>query len=244
MNDPNKTPEQIARDRIDQMLHDAGLSVQDKNQIDFDKSSGIAVREYPTDSGPADYVLFAHRKPVGVIEAKRPEMAQNINVVAEQSAKYATAKLKWIKDNNPLPLLYESTGEFTLFRDERDLRPISREVFWFHQPQTLHEWMQQPQTLRARLQKLPSLATHGLRKVQIQAITSLEKFFKAGRPRADLFRQSILKKAFSGRLVSQDPNNEPASELLKRMQAEKKKSAQAQIRATGRSPRSPRRRHK
>ena len=64
MSDPNKTPEQIARDRIDQMLHDAGWSVQDKNQIDFGKAHGIAVREYPTDSGPADYVLFAYRKPI------------------------------------------------------------------------------------------------------------------------------------------------------------------------------------
>jgi len=184
MSEPNKTPEQIARDRIDQMLTEAGWSVQDKNQIDFGRAKGIAVREYPTDSGPADYVLFVERKPIGVIEAKRPEMGQNINVVAEQSAKYATAKLKWIKDNKPLPLLYESTGEITLFRDERDPKPRSREVFWFHQPQTLRAWTQEAQTLRTRLQNLPSLTTDGLRKVQVEAITSLEESFKAGRPRA------------------------------------------------------------
>ena len=184
MSEPNRTPEQIARDRIDRILAQAGWSVQDKNQIDFGRAKGIAVREYPTDSGPADYVLFVERRPIGVIEAKRPEMGQNINVVAEQSAKYATANLKWIKDNKPLPLLYESTGEITLFRDERDPKPRSREVFWFHQPQTLDEWTQQSQTLRTRLQKLPSLATDGLRKVQVEAITSLEKSFKAGRPRA------------------------------------------------------------
>jgi len=34
-------------------------------------------------------------------------------------------------------------------------------------------------------------------------------------------RQSILKKAFSGQLVPQDPNDEPASVLLERIQAEK-----------------------
>jgi type I restriction enzyme, S subunit len=39
--------------------------------------------------------------------------------------------------------------------------------------------------------------------------------------RAEALRQSILKKAFSGQLVPQDPNDEPASELLKRIQAEK-----------------------
>ncbi len=184
MSKSNQKPEQIARDRIDQMLTKAGWSVQDKNRIDFSRAQGIAVREYPTDSGPADYVLFVERVPVGIIEAKRPEMGQNINVVAEQTTKYATAQLKWLKQNQSLSLLYESTGEITLFRNERDPKPRSREIFWFHQPQTLLEWAQQPRTLRSRLQKLPPLATDGLRKVQIDAINSLEKSFAAARPRA------------------------------------------------------------
>lgn len=39
--------------------------------------------------------------------------------------------------------------------------------------------------------------------------------------KAEVLRQSILKKAFSGQLVAQDPNDEPASELLSRIKAEK-----------------------
>ena len=39
--------------------------------------------------------------------------------------------------------------------------------------------------------------------------------------KSQALRQSILKRAFSGQLVSQDPNDEPASELLKRIAAEK-----------------------
>lgn len=39
--------------------------------------------------------------------------------------------------------------------------------------------------------------------------------------RADVLRQSILKRAFSGQLVPQDPNDEPASALLERIRAEK-----------------------
>ena len=40
-----------------------------------------------------------------------------------------------------------------------------------------------------------------------------------GIQRAETLRQSILKKAFSGQLVPQDPSDEPASELLARIQA-------------------------
>lgn len=42
--------------------------------------------------------------------------------------------------------------------------------------------------------------------------------------RADRLRQSILKWAFEGRLVDQDPNNEPASVLLERIAAEREKA--------------------
>ena len=39
--------------------------------------------------------------------------------------------------------------------------------------------------------------------------------------------QSILKKAFSGQLVPQDPNDEPATILLERIKAEKAAQAQS-----------------
>lgn len=52
-------------------------------------------------------------------------------------------------------------------------------------------------------------------------IDVMETELENGIHRAEILRQSILKKAFSGQLVPQDPNDELASELLARIQAEK-----------------------
>ena len=60
----NQTPEQAARVIIDRMLEQAGWKVQSKDRIDFSAGPGIAVREYQTDIGPADYVLFVNKKAV------------------------------------------------------------------------------------------------------------------------------------------------------------------------------------
>ena len=66
----NQTPEQISRDNIDKQLNACGWAVQSKKKINLSESLGVAVREYQTDVGPADYVLFVNKKPVGIIEAK------------------------------------------------------------------------------------------------------------------------------------------------------------------------------
>ena len=58
----NQNPEQIARDKIDAMLIASGWLVQSKNTINLNAGKGIAIREYQTDVGPADYALFVDKK--------------------------------------------------------------------------------------------------------------------------------------------------------------------------------------
>ena len=52
-------------------------------------------------------------------------------------------------------------------------------------------------------------------------IAALESWCASELARSATLRQSILKDAFSGKLVPQDPTDEPASELLKRIQEER-----------------------
>jgi type I restriction enzyme S subunit len=49
-------------------------------------------------------------------------------------------------------------------------------------------------------------------------------------------RQSILKRAFEGKLVPQDPNDEPASVLLDRLHAERAQNAEKAASAKAKRP--------
>lgn len=63
-------------------------------------------------------------------------------------------------------------------------------------------------------------------RVQLSVIDHLERDLDARLKSAQSLRQSILRHAFTGQLVPQDPNDEPASELLKRIAAEREARAQ------------------
>lgn len=57
----------------------------------------------------------------------------------------------------------------------------------------------------------------------LSVIDKLEKTIDTNLKRAEKLRQTILKQAFEGKLVPQDPNEEPAEKLLERIKAEKAK---------------------
>ena len=192
------TPEAKARSRIDARLTLAGWAVQDMKQLNLGAAQGVAVREYPTDSGPADYLLFVDRQPVGVIEAKRDEAGEHITAVESQTARYAVANLKWRTAGSPLPFLFEATGELIRFTDNRDPAPRSRELFHFFQPAQLKAWLEQSDTLRARLRSnMPALPTANLRDCQISAVTGLEQSLAHNHPRALIHMATGAGKTFT-----------------------------------------------
>ncbi|MDB5243926.1 MAG: type site-specific deoxyribonuclease [Spirosoma sp.] len=175
-------PEAQARKNIDKMLIQAGWHIQNYKDFNPSAGTGIAVREHPTDTGPADYLLYIDRNPAGVLEAK-PE-GTPLTPVEDQSVRYANSKLKWRTNQEPLRFLYESTGVETRFTDTADPQPRSREVYCFHRPETLKDWQRQSDTLRKRLQNFPPLHTERLRDCQSRAITNLEASFTLNKPRA------------------------------------------------------------
>ena len=177
-------PEAKARINIDKMLDDSGYIIQDMKNFNRTASLGVAVREYPTKSGPVDYLLFIDGKPVGVIEAKAEDKGFSLTGVAEQSKRYAESGLKYFPDPPNIRFTYETTGIKTNFCDYVDTKARSREVFSFHRPETLADWLKDNDTLRNRLRDFPTFNTQGFRDCQIIAIQNLEKSFFDNKPRA------------------------------------------------------------
>ena len=80
------------RKLIDQQLRQAGWEA-DSQVIKYNKGTrpttgrNLAIAEWPTESGPADYVLFAGLMPIGVVEAKRKNV--DVSGSLQQSKRYS-----------------------------------------------------------------------------------------------------------------------------------------------------------
>lgn len=81
----NQNPEQIARDQIDQRLSAAGFTAQAMKSVDHTTGTGIAICEYQTSVGPADYALFSEKVPLAIVEAKPDSWGAKVTTVEAQS---------------------------------------------------------------------------------------------------------------------------------------------------------------
>lgn len=185
------TAEARARVEIDRQLAACGWAVQDRSAMNLYAGQGVAVREFimAKGHGRADYLLFIDQKAVGAIEAQ--PSGTPLAGVEPQSAKYSTGLPKDLPAlASPLPFLYESTGDETMFTDGFDPDPRSRQVYTFHRPEALARWLRKWRedaeggSLRSRLSRLDDVSANGLRVIQVSAVGKLEASMKANRPRA------------------------------------------------------------
>jgi type I restriction enzyme R subunit len=191
-----ENPEAAARRHIDAMLIASGWDVQDRAAMNLAAAPGVAIREFQTSAGPADYLLFLGNLLVGVVEAKKASVT--LSSVEAQTRDYAAKAPKPLQvPVRPLPFLYESTGVETWFTNGLDPEPRARRVFSFHRPEALREWLDAEldrrqgkpgaptaPTLQGRMRLAPPLNTAGMWPAQIRAVQNLEASFRDGRPRA------------------------------------------------------------
>ncbi len=197
--------EEMTRLFIDQMLIDAGWEA-DSQELTFsggarpEKGKNKAIAEWPTQTGPADYVLFAGMVPIAVVEAKR----ENTNVAGmiPQAERYAKSFVPqeshapaWQLQGHSqgwrdcdatyqIPFVYSCNGrEYvkqlaeqsgTWFRDVRAPSNLSRPLPNFHSPEGLLDRLTRDKEKAEELLQSEGMTYLRLRDYQQKAISAVE----------------------------------------------------------------------
>lgn len=175
------TPEEKARQKIDQWLTDAGWKVVDRE--DYEPTcTAVAIREGLLKGNlEADYFLFINGKAVGVLEAKREDIEAFSNKVCEQAVLYARSVPNIYQTyQKPLPFIFTSNGKDLYFCDFREQDSYFKQIMSIPTPHELVEKL----GIEDIFAGLPTLKKKGLRDCQYEAVTELEKSFRNGQNRA------------------------------------------------------------
>lgn len=137
-----------------------------------------ALEEFPTEAGPADYVLTDAGDLRAVVEAKKVTLgAQGVLVQAERYAR-AIPHVPRYQGKFGVPFLYSTNGEEIWFHDVRHELNRSRRVSAFHTPGALSEFLSR--NPEAELAKLAELSWHQqLYPFQVEANTAIEQAIAA-----------------------------------------------------------------
>ncbi|MBN9416363.1 MAG: type I restriction-modification system endonuclease [Candidatus Eremiobacteraeota bacterium] len=185
---PLDEDEADTRIKIDAQLRAAGWQV-DSVELRYAKGArpqqgkSLAIAEYPTPKGPADYVLFLGLTPVAIVEAKRK--TKDVSASLEQARRYAKAL------PDPIPFLFATNGRPYLrqlieksgvwFRDERRPQNRAHALKDWYTPKGLEALLAQDlDQAHQKLEKEP-FAYLQLRDYQIQAIQSVEAAIAEGK---------------------------------------------------------------
>jgi type I restriction enzyme R subunit len=176
--------------RVADLLTEAGWAVRnDSNAPHEPTGRGAAVqsRAQPDGAAGPDYVLCIDSRPVGTVEVRPRGGDLRVRETDNQSTPSAERRM---------PYTYATDGVRVLFRNGDDPEPRSREVFTFHQPDTVARWLREaaadPQapTFQGRVRyRLPDLrddvyAQDSLRAVQYDAVRAFESSLRRGERRA------------------------------------------------------------
>ena len=175
------TPEEKARIKIDQWFADAGWKVV--NREDYEPTcTAVAIREGLLKGNlEADYFLFINGKAVGVLEAKREETDAFASKVCEQATLYARSVPNIYQAyQKPLPFIFTSNGKELYCCDFREQDSCFKQIMAIPTPHELVKKLGIEDTFAG----LPTLKRKGLRDCQYEAVTELEKSFRAGQNRA------------------------------------------------------------
>ena len=175
------TPEEKARIKIDQWFADAGWKVV--NREDYEPTcTAVAIREGLLKGNlEADYFLFINGKAVGVLEAKREETDAFASKVCEQATLYARSVPNIYQAyQKPLPFIFTSNGKELYCCDFREQDSCFKQIMAIPTPHELVKKLGIEDTFAG----LPPLKRKGLRDCQYEAVTELEKSFRAGQNRA------------------------------------------------------------
>lgn len=150
--------------------------------MDTSMLHAVAVEEYPTENGPADYALFVNGKLLGIIEAKK--VTVNPQNVLEQAKRYAAGAMDGpgLWNGMRVPFLYATNGEIIWHLDTRDSKWISRTIKNFHTADGIAELFGRTMTPSHKwLLDTPVERIARLRDYQIDCITSIESGLMGGR---------------------------------------------------------------
>lgn len=171
-------PEELAREKIDKQLKNAGWDIVDRN--DYSPMNAQAVKEALMQRNKeSDYLLFVDDKAIAVIEAKKED--NNLDYkVAEQAENYAYNPKGWygLWTDSIIPLVYLANGNKIYFKNlltnpDGDYIEISE----MHSPKRMLRLINKTSEFGA----LPRLNKQGLRDCQYEAEINFEKSLKEGK---------------------------------------------------------------
>ena len=169
-------PEEMAREKIDKQLKNAGWDIVARGEYISGSTSGVkeALMQGKTES---DYLLFIEDKAIAVVEAKREENPLDV-AVEKQAEWYAVHPQNWygLWFDNLIPLVYMANGNKIYFKNMLVADSEYKEIKEMHSPKKMLRLIHKTSEFGA----LPRLEKEGLRDCQYEAEIELEKSLKAG----------------------------------------------------------------